>query len=113
MGFLTDPWRGKTSLNRVFWLYGLVGSLVYGALEALLNPENAWVMGAYTLGGLIFSVYVAVATYRCANNCRSLFWARMARISAVLSLVLLPLLAYLEYTGGLSALLLGELGSAG
>jgi hypothetical protein len=51
---------------------------------------------------------VTVATYRCAGNCASKFWARMARISAVLSLLLLPVLAYLDLTGALGLALLGE-----
>jgi hypothetical protein len=105
---LSDPLRGKTSLSKVVWGYGLLGSIVYGAIELLLDPGNAVAMGMYTLGGLLFSVYVTVATYRCAGNCASIFWARMARISAVLSLLLLPLLAYLALTGALSLAMIGE-----
>jgi hypothetical protein len=109
--FLRDPLQGKTSLNQVFWLYGVVGSLIYGALELFLDPANAVVMGLYVIGGLALSVYVAVATFRCAKNCRSKFWALMAQGSAVLSLILLPYLTYLELTGGLDKLLLGVLGT--
>jgi hypothetical protein len=105
---LADPLQGKTSLSKVVWGYGLLGSIVYGAIELFLDPGNEFAMRAYTMGGLIFSVYVAVATYRCAGNCASKFWARMARISAVLSLLLLPVLAYLELTGALSLAMLGE-----
>jgi len=85
----------------VFWWYGVVGSLLYGALEFFLDAGNALVMRTYIIGGLIISVYVAVATYRCAGNCRSKVWTRMAQASAILSLVLLPLIAYLELTGAL------------
>jgi hypothetical protein len=99
--FLAEPLQGKTPLNRVFWLYGIVGSLVYGALEMFLDPGNALVMRLYILGGLVISVYTAVATYRCADNCQSRVWARMARGSAILSLVILPVFAYLELTGAL------------
>jgi hypothetical protein len=104
----TDPLRGKTSLSKVVWGYGLLGSIVYGAIELFLDPGNATAMRIYSVGGLVFSVYVAIATYRCAENCRSKFWGRMARISAVLSLVLLPVVAYLEFTGALSLALMGE-----
>jgi hypothetical protein len=110
--FLTDPLQGNASLNTVFWVYGVVGSLLYGALEMFLDPANRLVMGIYVIGGLCFSVYVAVATFRCAKNARSKFWAVMARGSAVLSLILLPYLTYLELTGGLDKLLLGVLGTA-
>jgi hypothetical protein len=104
--FLTDPLRGKTSLNRVFWLYGVGGSLLYGALELFLDPGSVLATRLYAVGGLAIGVYTAVATYRCAGNCRSKFWMRMAQVSAVLSLVLLPVFFYLDLTGalGLSAL---------
>jgi hypothetical protein len=105
---LTDPLQGKTSLSTVVWGYGLLGSILYGAIELFLDPGNEFAMRAYSVGGLLFSVYVTVATYRCAGNCASMFWARMARISAVLSLLLLPVLAYLELTGALSLAMLGE-----
>jgi hypothetical protein len=105
---LSDPLQGKTSLSTVVWGYGLLGSIVYGAFELLLDPGNEFAMRAYTVGGLLFSVYVTVAMYRCAGNCASKFWGRMARISAVLSLLLLPVLAYLELTGALSLAMLGE-----
>jgi hypothetical protein len=51
---------------------------------------------------------VTVATYQCAENCGSKFLARFVRVSAVISLVLLPLFAYWELSGGLD-LALGTL----
>ena len=105
---LTDPLQGKTSLSTVVWGYGLLGSILYGAIELFLDPGNEFAMRVYSVGGLLFSVYVTVATYRCAGNCASKFWGKMARISAVLSLLLLPVLAYLELTGALSLAMLGE-----
>lgn len=105
---VTDPLRGKTPLSRVVWVYGVLGSLAYGALELFLDAGSAVEMRLYSIGGLVFSIYVTVATYRCAGNCGSPFWARMARLSAVLTLLLLPLLFYLDWSGALSLALLGE-----
>lgn len=109
--FVKQPLEGKTSLSRVFWLYGVLGSLLYGSLELFLNPENQFVMRVYTILGLIFTVYVIVGTYRCANNCKTAWAARAARVGAVISLLLLPLLVYLDLTGSvtLSDLLGGQL----
>jgi hypothetical protein len=101
---LSDPLQGKTSLSKVVWGYGLLGSIAYVALSGLLSPGNELAMQAYAVGGILLSIYVSLATYRCAGNCASKFWARMARISAVLSLLLLPVLGYLELTGALSRL---------
>ena len=100
--FIKDPLEGKSSLSRVFWLYGIVGSLLYGAPEFFLNPENQLAMRIYTIGGLLLTVYVIVGTYRCANNCKTPWVARAARISAIISLLLLPVLTYLELSGAVT-----------
>jgi hypothetical protein len=103
--FLTEPLRGKTSLSRVFWLYGIVGSILVSALGLAIDPGNELATWIYTVFGLLFSVYVTVATYQCAPNCRSTFLARLARISAVASLVMLPVLAYLYFSGAIGVAL--------
>jgi hypothetical protein len=64
-------------------------------------------MRIYVIGGIIFSVYVTVATYQCAPNCKSPAVARLARISAVITLLLLPVLTYLDLSGALSLMALG------
>src|SRR5258708_37698701 len=108
--FLKQPLEGKTSLSRVIWLYGIVGSLLFGSIELFLNPENQFVMRVYSILGLFFGLYVTVATYRCAKNARSPFVARFVRVCAVISIVLLPVLTYLELTGALDRMLGGLLG---
>jgi hypothetical protein len=100
--FLKEPLQGKTSLSRVIWLYGILGSILYGAIELFLNPENQFVMRLYSIGGLVLTTYVIVATYQCAGNSRSPLLARVVRVSAVISLLLLPLIAYLALTGSLT-----------
>jgi hypothetical protein len=107
--FFKEPLEGKTSLSRVFWLYGIVGSLVYGALEFFLNPENQILMRLYSIGGLLYTAYVTFAMYKCAANCKSPALARATRIGAVISLALLPFIAYLDLTGSLTlSSLMGE-----
>jgi hypothetical protein len=108
--FLKEPLQGKTSLSKVFWLYGVLGSILVSALGAVVDPGNALAMRVYTAFGLLFSVYVTVATYRCAENCQSKFLARLVRISAVASLVALPVLAYLYYSGALDVALVTLVG---
>ncbi|HTB89269.1 MAG TPA: hypothetical protein VK743_15010 [Steroidobacteraceae bacterium] len=100
--FVKEPLEGKTSLSRVIWLYGFVGSLLYGSLELFLNPENQFVMRAYTIVGVIFTAYCIVGTYRCAKNTRYPWVARSARIGSIILLLLLPVLTYLDLTGSLS-----------
>jgi hypothetical protein len=100
--FLKEPLQGKTSLSRVIWLYGVLGSLLYGAIELFLDPGRVGVMRVYAIGGLILSVYVTVATYQCAMNCRSAAMGRFVRVAAVISLLLLPVITYLDLTGALT-----------
>ncbi len=103
---IRDPLQGKTSLSKVIWLYGLGGSLIVSALGLLL-PDSEAARRSYVVFGLVFSIYVTVATYQCAGNCRSIALARFVRICAVLSLVLLPVFAYLDFTGALDLALTG------
>src|SRR5882757_9391037 len=93
--FLKEPLQGKTSLSKVIWLYGVVGSLLFGAIELFLNPENQFVMRVYMFLGLFCGIYVSVATSLCVKNCRSPLLARFVQLSAVISLLLLPVLTYL------------------
>jgi hypothetical protein len=98
---IKDPLQGKTSLSKVFWLYGLVGSILVSAIGLAVDPGNVFAMRVYIVFGLLFSVYVTVATYQCAGNCQSKFLARFVRLSAIISLLALPVFAYLEFTGAL------------
>jgi hypothetical protein len=100
--FFEAPLQGKMTVSRVFWLYGIVGSLVYGLFEFLIDPGNVFLMRLYSIGGLLYTVYVIVATHRSAVNCKTQRMASFVRISCVASLVLLPFIAYLELSGALS-----------
>jgi hypothetical protein len=99
--FLVDPLKGRTSIGKVVWLYGVLGSFAYGLLGLLFDAADEGSMRVYTVGGLLFSVYVTVATYQCARNCKTAVGRGLVRVCAVLTLLLLPLLAYLELNGAL------------
>jgi hypothetical protein len=99
--FLTEPLQGKTSLSQVFWLYGVLGSVLVSAIGLGVDSGNQFLTRVYIVFGLLFSVYVTIATYQCAGNCRSKVLARFVRVSAVISLAVLPVFAYLEFTGAL------------
>lgn len=98
---IKEPLQGKTSLARVFWLYGVLGSILVSAVGLAFDSSNEFAMRVYTLFGFVFTIYVTVATYQCAGNCGSKVVARFVRLSAVISLVLLPLFAYWALSGGL------------
>jgi len=100
--WIMDPLRGKTRFGSVLGWYGVAGSLVYSALGLLIDVDNERAMQLYAAGGVLFSVYVSVAMYRCAVSLRSPFMRNVVRVSAVLSLALLPVLAYLASSGALT-----------
>ena len=100
---LHDPLEGKLSVPRVFVVYGIVGSLSYGCLEFFIDPSNSFALRAYTVGGFLYSAYVIVGTYRCAVNCKTPRMARFVRVSCIVSLLLLPVLTYLELSGALDS----------
>jgi hypothetical protein len=105
--WIMDPLRGRSTLGRVVGWYGIVGSLIYSAFGLFIDVESVRVMQAYTIGGLIFSIYVTIATYQCAASMRSSFGRNLVRVSAILTLVLLPFLAYLALSGALTLTGLG------
>jgi hypothetical protein len=80
--------------------------VLLSALGLVLDPGNEFVMRLYIVFSYIFTVYVLIATYRCAGNCRSISMARFVRVSALVSLIALPAIAYLEFSGALDRLLI-------
>jgi len=101
--FIQAPLQAKLSVARVFWLYGVAGSLVYGGLEFFIDPGNTFLMRIYSIGGFLYSAYVIVGTYRCSVNCSTEAMARFVRISSIISLILLPILTYFELSGAFSS----------
>ena len=101
--FFRAPLEGRLSVSKVFWVYGVIGSLLYGCLEFIIDPSNSFLMRAYTIGGFLYSAYVIVGTYRCAVNCKTPRMARFVRVSCVISLLLLPFLTYMELSGALDS----------
>ena|SRR5450755_1225412 len=95
---LLDPLQRRTSLARVFWLYGLGGSTAYITVGWLLGPFNftgAWI---YTILGVCVGALQSVMLWRCAFNCSSKPLGRLVRTSVVVGLVLVPAMIYFVIT---------------
>ncbi len=82
-------------------VYGILGSVLYGALALLFDVTNERAMWIFNAGGLLLTVYVTIATYQCARNCRTVWMRNLIRVSAVVSLLLLPFLTYVALTGAI------------
>src|SRR5258708_22529985 len=96
----------RTDDNAVTAASDAFGNTVGFQTIGLYSPTNARGFNPAQAENLrIEGLYVTVATYRCASNCRSKLVARLARISAVASLVMLPVLAYLYFSGAIGVAL--------
>lgn len=95
---LTDPLQGRTSLRRVFWVYGFGVSVVYSFLGLLVDPLNVTSVRVYTVLGAAIGVVQSIMLWRCAYNTRSRLLGHWVRASVVVGLIAIPLLMYLLYS---------------
>lgn len=94
----------------MFWAYGVLGSVLVSACGLLVPADSRWGYRGYAVFGVLYSAYWTIGTYQCAGNCRSRGLAVFVRVSAVLSLLLLPVFAYLDLSGALDRAVLGLVG---
>jgi hypothetical protein len=71
MSFVEYYWRGKGPLWKVFWLYGVLVSVGLAVLIATAAFQN-WValpaLIAMIVGLVIYTIWVVVSIWRCADN---------------------------------------------
>jgi hypothetical protein len=95
---LREPLQGRTSLRKVFWLYGLAASIVYGVLGLAVPAGSVVAAGVYLVGGIILGIYQLIALWQCAFNGRSRSVGVLVRISVVASVLLIPVIVYVMMT---------------
>ena len=96
---IADPLRGVTPLWKVAVLYSMVGGGILGVAMKIAAPAGPAALRSFGLVALAYSAYVTIAVFRCAGNGLSPEWAQVIRIAAGISLLMLPLLAFLLFTG--------------
>lgn len=78
-----SAWRGQASLARVFWLKGVLTTLVLSVLYATTVAQGQHLAEQLLLIFLaVYTVWILVAIWRCARGDDS-FWALMARLLTV------------------------------
>jgi hypothetical protein len=95
---IMDPLRGATTLWRVVWLYSFVGGATLQVVALIFVGEGGSAQ-AMALVALAYGSYVTFAAYRCAGNCPWPSLARLIRLCALISLLMVPQLAYLVLSG--------------
>lgn len=96
--WLADALRGKPSLARAFWLYGVGISVVYSAIGLLIDTQNLFVATVYLLFGVALGVLQTVVLWRCAYNSRSRFLGQLVRTAVVSGLILLAIVVGVLFT---------------
>jgi len=89
--WLADALRGKPSLARAFWFYGVGISVVYSLIGLLIGTQNLFVATVYLLLGIALGILQTVVLWRCAYNSRSRFLGQLVRTAMISSLILLAI----------------------
>lgn len=90
MNLLRDLWRGDVSLVKTYWIYGVLVSVVLGALLNVMIRAQS-VGFAFTLvwmAATVYGVFMAVAVWRSAGKYQGpKVWMVLARVMAVVSIL--------------------------
>ena len=84
---IKDCWRGEEKLWKVFWLYGVLLSIVVKISVGTLAAINPSIAGIILLSLMILNlpylIWWLVSIWRCAFNVDVNFWGYLARIFAL------------------------------
>lgn len=81
MGTITKVWRGDAGLARTYWLFGVIGSFVWGLLLGGVKPGSILAIVAVVLF-LVYIVMVNVGTWRAASRYDGpKVWAILAKMA--------------------------------
>lgn len=96
--WLAEALKGKVSLSRAFWLYGIGISIAYSFIGLLIDMQNVPVVVLYLLIGLALGVLQTIILWRSASNSRSRFLARLVHTLMVFGFVLVAVMLYVLFT---------------
>jgi hypothetical protein len=96
--WLADALKGKVSLSRAFWLYGLGISVVYSFIGLLIDMQNLPVVVIYLLIGLALGVLQTIILWRSASNSGSRFLGRLVHTLMVFGFIVVAVMLYVLFT---------------
>ena len=104
MNAVSELWRGRAGLALSFWLWGVVGGIVWN-LFLVLVPLSIWPLLAATVACIAYFVVVYTGIWRAAEFYQGnpVFHA-LARIAVVLGAIALIAMAGLVATSALTEL---------
>ena len=84
---ILDAWEGQTKLWMVYWIYGVLAGFLLQSLYVAVHDTNVVFIAAVLLIYLAWFIWLAVALWRCADNCDWRGWSLIVRGLVILSLV--------------------------
>lgn len=79
-----QAWDGRQPLWKVFWIYGVVTSAALIVLYALgFYLDRVALRQFLLLGFALYTAWLLVAIWRCADNTQERIWSLLARLLAV------------------------------
>lgn len=98
--FVASYWKGHGPLWKVYWLYGVLGSNVLGAVLLFLIRQGAlgtfWFQVVWLLLAA-YTVWIVVSVWRCAFNVDNPVYGHMARaLTVAWAINALMVLGFLE-----------------
>ena len=96
--WLADALRGKVSLSRAFWGYGVGISVAYSVVGLLIDVENSLSATVYLLVGAALGVLQTLILWRCAYNSRSRFLGNLVRTAMIIGLIVVAVMLYVLLT---------------
>lgn len=77
---ITRYWHGGGPLWRIYWLYGVLGSIVLATILGVALMAEAVAVQQVMLPILLaYTVWIVVAVWRCAPNTRKELYTHLAR----------------------------------
>ena len=88
MESIIKSWQGSERLWRVFWVYGVIVSLAFAMLGAIIISKH--IRSLLIPMAILYNAYLIwfyVSAWRCAFNCDRAIWGYFTRVLVVLSAV--------------------------
>lgn len=77
-------WRGEQPLWKVFWIYGVAVSSVLIAFYVIAFYADRIALRQVLLACFaLYTAWILVSVWRCANNTREKLWSLLARLLTV------------------------------
>jgi hypothetical protein len=77
-------WRGEQPLWKVFWLYGVaVSGVLIAIYAAAFYSDRVALRQVLLVCFALYTVWILVSVWRCANNTRERYWSLLARFLTV------------------------------